>query len=247
VRAQYLVRFDDICPTMNWEIWEGVESVLSRCDIKPILAVIPDNQDPELVVNAPEPDFWERVRGWQANGWAIALHGYQHLYETREAGLMGINAISEFAGLPYEVQRDKIERALSVFAREGVQADAFVAPAHSLCAITVRVLVECGIRVISDGLYWRPVSSMGALWVPQQMWRFRAMPTGVWTICLHHNHFSRSALAELATDIHRYREDVVSLDAVVSAYVPKERGLLDMSFATAWRAGLKMKLRMGVR
>src|SRR5256885_866914 len=44
VSARYLVRFDDLCPTMNWDVWKSVEEVLFRTGIRPLLAVIPDNQ-----------------------------------------------------------------------------------------------------------------------------------------------------------------------------------------------------------
>jgi predicted deacetylase len=244
VSARFLIRFDDICPTMNWAVWEQIEPILTRYGIRPILAVVPDNQDPKLFVNTPRSDFWERVRGWQANGWAIALHGYQHVYETRHAGLVGINAFSEFAGLPYDVQRNKVERALSIFSRERVRADAWVAPAHAFDATTVRVLAECGIRVISDGFYWRPLLRLGALWIPQQMWRFRSMPGGVWTICLHHNHFSPSAIQELEADIDRYRRNIVSLDVLISQYPAKRLGMLDASLSTLWLAALRLKRRL---
>ena len=68
MKSRYLIRFDDICPTMNWSVWESVESILLKYHIKPILAVVPDNQDPQLVVDAPRPDFWEKVRQWQSYG-----------------------------------------------------------------------------------------------------------------------------------------------------------------------------------
>ncbi|HET8715597.1 MAG TPA: DUF2334 domain-containing protein, partial [Holophagaceae bacterium] len=98
--ARYILRFDDICPTMNWEVWEAIEALLDRHGVKPILAVVPDNQDPKLQVDAPRADFWDRVRGWQAKGYTIALHGYQHRYINRNAGIMGLTHQSEFAGLP---------------------------------------------------------------------------------------------------------------------------------------------------
>ena len=77
--ARYLVRFDDICPTMNWAAWSRIETVLDRHGVAPILAVVPDNRDPKLMVDNSRADFWARVRGWQTKGWTIALHGFQHL------------------------------------------------------------------------------------------------------------------------------------------------------------------------
>ena len=93
-------------------MWDRIAAVLDELAIQPIVAIVPDNRDPSLNVAPPREDFWERVRGWQAAGWFIALHGHQHLYETRDAGLMGINPFSEFAGLPYETQKLKLVSAI---------------------------------------------------------------------------------------------------------------------------------------
>src|SRR5437762_2289395 len=76
--ARYLVRFDDICPGMNWPMWREIEKVLADADVRPMLAVVPANEDAHLDVGPREPRFWELVRGWQARGWTIGLHGYQH-------------------------------------------------------------------------------------------------------------------------------------------------------------------------
>jgi len=161
MHARYLVRFDDICPTMNWSLWASIEEVLHACGVQPILAVVPDNRDPKLQVEPPRPDFWGWVREKQTAGWSIALHGYQHLYETTDAGLLGINARSEFAGLPFERQREKLLRAVEVFHSHGIRPEAFVAPAHSFDQHTLLVLQELGITVISDGFFPTPVCIRG--------------------------------------------------------------------------------------
>ena len=63
---------------MNWRIWRLLERDLFGLNIKPMMAVIPDNRDRELMVNAPGVgDFWNSVRSWQEHGWTIGLHGYQ--------------------------------------------------------------------------------------------------------------------------------------------------------------------------
>ena len=73
LNATYLVRFDDLCPTMRWSVWEPVEQILDAEGIRPIVAVIPDNADPSMRIEPEKADFWERVRTWQAKGWAIGL------------------------------------------------------------------------------------------------------------------------------------------------------------------------------
>jgi predicted deacetylase len=244
--VNYLVRFDDICPTMNWEIWARVESVLIKYNIKPILAVVPDNQDPNLISEAAHADFWERVRAWQAAGWFIAIHGYQHLYETRNAGLLGINPFSEFSGLPHAEQFAKLSKAKALFTENGIRIDGWVAPAHSFDETTVQVLLELGIEVISDGFYIRPVKRLDALWIPQQMWRFRSMPFGVWTVCYHHNRFTDHSLKMFELDIQRYRFAISSVDRVVCEYPARKSNVLDGVFALLWLAVLRVKRSRGL-
>jgi predicted deacetylase len=242
--AQYLVRLDDICPTMNWSVWARIEPVLAKHGIKPVLAVVPNNRDPKLMIEPARLDFWDRVCAWQAGGWSIALHGFEHLYETRCSGLLGINSYSEFAGLPYDAQRAKLDQALAVFARHGVRADAWVAPAHTFDASTVKALLELGIDVISDGFYSRPVKRLGALWIPQQMWRFRPMPFGLWTICYHHNRFGEEGIRRFQLDITRFASAIVSMDQVIRDYSIKESNFLDATLALTWLATLRFKRRL---
>ena len=153
---QYLLRFDDICPTMNWRVWEEIESVLVQRQLKPVLAVVPDNQDPVLQVDAPAADFWDRVRAWQDLGWVIALHGYQHRYVSRNAGLAARRRLSEFAGLPVETQREKLQRGMEIFAREGIKSRVWIAPGNAFDTATVALLPEFGINVISAGYFQFP-------------------------------------------------------------------------------------------
>jgi predicted deacetylase len=239
--ARYLVRFDDICPTMNWRVWGRIEALLERHGVKPIMAVVPDNRDPMLAVDAPAVDFWPRVRRWQAAGWTIALHGHQHLYTSRDGGIVGINAFSEFAGLPRSQQAAKLEQALSIFAAEGVRADAWVAPAHSFDATTIELLLGAGIRVVSDGFYPRAVRHLGAVWVPQQLWRFRPMPAGLWTVCHHHNGYDDSAMQGFERQIALHSAQIVALPAPAELDAAPRRGIADMAFAAAWRAALRFR------
>ncbi|MGA8259743.1 MAG: DUF2334 domain-containing protein [Arenicellales bacterium] len=242
--ARYLLRFDDVCPTMNWRVWERIEPTLVENGIKPILAVVPDNQDPKLMVDAPRADFWARVRAWQAAGWCIALHGYQHRYVTREPGLIGLNTFSEFAGLPETEQRDKLVRALAIFSDNGVRADAWIAPAHSFDLVTLRLLLELGIDTISDGVYFRPVRHHGALWIPQQLWDFKAMPAGLWTVCIHCNAWDEADIARLRTWTRAHSAAMSSVEQVPHLYRVRPPGWLDRGFAALFPAAREVRRRV---
>mgnify|MGYP001081151556 CR=1 FL=1 len=242
MRARYLVRLDDICPKMNWRLWAPIDEVLQTCGVQPILAVVLDNRDPKLQVDTPRPDFWEWVLQKHRAGWSIALHGYQHLYETTDAGLLGINARSEFAGLPPERQREKLPRAVDVFHSHGIRPEAFVATGHSFDYNTLLVLQELGITVISDGFFLYPRVHRGMLWVPQQMWQFRLLPFGLWTICLHHHQLGTYDLQILITDIQRFSHASTSLRDIISTYQERSSRPVYVLFAQAWRFVLRLKL-----
>ena len=229
--CQYLVRFDDICPTMNWSTWEAVEAHLVRHGVKPILAVVPDNQDPSLEVDPPRADFWDRVRRWQAMGYTIALHGYQHRYVNQNSGLMGLTPKSEFAGLPAADQEAKLRAALAIFEREGVRAEAWVAPSHSFDRATVAILARLGVRTISDGLWPRPFTeASGITWVPQQLWDFRPKPEGVWTVCSHHNHWTPERVERFGGFIRAYAPRMTDVPSVLGEYAGRR-----LSLADRWR------------
>lgn len=238
---RYLVRFDDICPTMDWTIWEQIEPILLTHGVKPILAVVPDNQDSNLVIDVPLDNFWERVRQWQEWGWTIALHGYQHLYHNDNSGLMRINRRSEFAGLPANTQREMLTKAIAIFEEHGIRANVWVAPAHSFDETTVQILCELGIQVISDGFYLNPVKRLGAIWIPQQLWKFRKMFFGLWTVCYHSNKFSKSTLVRFEKELSTYSNNIISLDLLLASSNIKNINVLDRITSYIWLKALKIK------
>lgn len=242
MKASYLVRFDDLCPTMNWTIWEQVERLLVEFGVRPILAVIPDNRDPSLELEPAAADFWERVRDWQARGWTIALHGYQHRYVSGDPGLFGWNARSEFAGLGYEEQLEKLRAGTAIFREHGVVPEAWVAPNHAFDRSTVAALLACGVEVVSDGLALSPYRDRaGTFWVPMQSWRFKPQPPGVWTVCLHHNHWSPDDVAGFGRDLEEYASAMTQLEEVLERFGDRRRSVPDRLFLAQRR--MKRALR----
>jgi hypothetical protein len=228
---------------MNWETWDVIDKMLVSSNVRPILAVIPDNKDPKLMIEPPVNDFWDRVREWQARGWAIALHGYQHEYVNKNAGVIGLTRHSEFAGLPREVQKRKLLLGLDIFKRENVRADCWVAPSHSFDWTTVELLAELGVDVISDGLWpWPYTDKRGVIWVPQQIWGGRkpnqrgglcSMPAGVWTVCHHHNIWGKRELKNFQASLEEFGPDMIGLDDAVK--IGKDHVLAPSDRFRAWQ------------
>ena len=241
--ASYLLRFDDLCPTMNWDVWDVIESLLVDEGIRPILAVVPDNRDPVLVAGPPNEAFWDRVRRWQARGWTIGMHGFQHVTVTDEAGLIGINRRSEFAGLARDEQERKIRDALAIFRRENVRPEVWLAPNCSFDLTTVDVLRLAGIRIISDGLWLFPCADgEEMLWIPHQIWRFHRMPFGVWTVGCHHNGWTADHVKAFTRDVKAFRDRMTDVAAVAAAY-ERRRGpsVADRLASKAFLAAIKLK------
>lgn len=239
---RYLIRFDDLCPTMNWTLWEQIEHILVAQDIRPIVAVIPDNRDPKLIVDKFREDFWERVRLWQAREWTVALHGYQHVYVNRNPGMLGITPQSEFAGLSWQEQEAKLRAGLAVFEAQGVSVDAWIAPSHSFDRTTVRLLAAYRIPVINDGLTTRPfLDRLGITWVPCQLGSHIVPKSGgIWTVCIHHNNWTKKSLDNFCQDIISNKERITSLHELLDS-----KPVLPLSWVEqGWAWGNARQLRL---
>lgn len=82
VRKKVLIRLDDICPTMNWALWESTDEFLKVNKVKPLLGVIPDCVDSDLYIMEAKSDFWEWLKKKQAEGYIIAMHGLNHVFQV---------------------------------------------------------------------------------------------------------------------------------------------------------------------
>lgn len=234
--ARYLLRLDDACPTMDLRRWSKVESVLDRLGIRPLVAVVPDNQDPELQVDAPDASFWDRVRVWQAKGWTIAMHGHQHRFHfvDRKQLLLPFYNRSEFGGLSFDEQSQKIRASWQIFQNEGVSPTVWIAPAHCFDRTTLTALrAETSIRIVSDGIACDQYQEDDFFWLPQQLWAFTEKSSGLWTICLHPNTMTDHTIDKLAnllaTDTIHPR--LVGVNDLVMR--PRRRSFKDKVYA-AW-------------
>jgi predicted deacetylase len=210
--SRYLIRLDDACETMDRAKWKLLETVLDRYGVKPIVAVVPDNQDEELMYGQRDPNFWHTVRKWAAKGWTVAMHGYRHLMHPTNASLLvPFYNRSEFAGLALEVQAAKIRSAWQLFLAQRVVPEIWVAPAHSFDALTLEAIgLETSIRVVSDGIAWNSYKEHGFHWIPQQLWRLAERKWGLWTVCLHPNQMTEQSIAALGEAINSGFQEKIS-------------------------------------
>lgn len=232
-------RMDDITPTMDWSKFNVFCEIFDRYDLCPLLSVIPDNRDEFLYIEHGNDLFWERIRILKRKGYAIGQHGYQHVYCTSNSGMLGINKYSEFAGLTYEEQYEKIWRGKNILQKQCLDSNIWVAPAHSYDRNTLVALRNNNFEVVSDGCALFPYVKMGLKFVPCQLAvpRF-LMKMGVYTVDIHSNFASLDFLHKLEKFICNNRgicinyQEALAIepyDCVFNSFV--ERGVLLMKKA----------------
>lgn len=215
--ARYLIRMDDACDTMDLHKWQLVEKILDEFGVKPIVAVVPNNQDIDLMIDPPDVKFWERVRDWKAKGWTIAMHGYNHLMHPTESELLlPYYKRSEYAGLNYEEQATKIRKSWRLFQNQGVEPNVWIAPAHCFDALTLKAIHnETSIRAVSDGIAWDVYYEHDFFWIPQQLWGLTERQSGLWTVCLHPNMMTEESITLLRQAIRdQYQDRIITFEDV---------------------------------
>jgi predicted deacetylase len=230
--AQYLIRFDDLCPRVSWRRWKRFLEVVGEHGIQPILAVVPDNRDPGLELGPPVPAFWERVRALESAGATIGLHGYQHLAQSQGRGLVPLHRRTEFAGVDVNRQRAWIRAGVMILRDHGLEPRIWVAPRHGFDWGTLRALREAGITVLSDGFTRRPFVRGGVTWIPQQLWEPVEKKSGLWTICVHPNTAEDSLVEELRRFIAGHRAQFTSVERVLAEMRPGKLEFGERCFAT---------------
>jgi predicted deacetylase len=225
--AQYLLRFDDFCPTMARDCWQRFLPLIEEFHLRPILAVIPDNQDAELNLSPPDPEFWVRMRAMEADGATIALHGLHHHCGSQGKSLLPLHVYTEFSGVPEEIQSEWIREGLEILRGQGLNPTMFVAPRHGFDHATLRALRNEGIEILSDGFARVPFIRGGVTWIPQQLWRPVEKSKGLWTICVHSNTATAAQVAQLYDFLSEHAAQFTSVGRVVSELSPGRLSLTE--------------------
>jgi predicted deacetylase len=220
--AQYLIRFDDLCPTMLNARSERFLSIIARFGVAPILAVVPDNHDRELKLQTPDPNFWVRMRSLEAAGATIAMHGYRHLCASHGKSHLMLHQETEFAGVEESLQQQWIRSGLEILRGNGLSPRLFVAPRHGFDRCTLRALAREDLAVLSDGFAQRPFMRHDVLWIPQQLWEPVSKKAGLWTICIHTNTATPALENKLEAFLREHVRQFTSFDRVIAENQPSQ-------------------------
>lgn len=223
----YVIRLDDASDYNNLSNWNRMEKILNSYSIKPIVGVIPNNQDPSMVkAYKKNNEFWKKVKQWQNSGWIIAMHGYNHVYITDDGGINPIQKKSEFAGVSLKKQEDKIKNGIEIFKSNGIIPDVFFAPSHTFDENTLLALKKnSDIRIISDTIANDIYFENDFYFLPQQSGRVRKLPFKFVTFCYHPNTMRDNDFDELENFIKENRNKFNSLD--IKNLTKRNKNILD--------------------
>lgn len=237
----YYFRLDDASEYRDIEKWSRIENIFDRYNIRPLVGIIPQIKD-EYLVSAYQRDFcfWDKALRWKEKGWKIALHGYEHIYLTTDGGINPVNNRSEFAGLSFDIQSNKIKKGYDYLISKNIRPDVFFAPSHTFDKNTLLALKkETEIRIISDTIANDVYFRDDFYFVPQQSGDVRKLPFKVVTFCYHPNNMTEDAFIKLDSFIKDNRRKIGNFADIY--LIKRKFSMLDKIYEKLYF--LKRKLR----
>ncbi len=206
-----IVRMDDICPWMDIDRFNKYIEMLSNLGIKPLLGIVPDCRDKQLMISEVT-GFWELMREYKKKSYPIAMHGVFHTYVSNKEGLVCKRPMSEFAGLSYKEQYEKLSHGLAVMREQDLETDVFFAPGHSYDCNTLKALKKLGFNYISDGRSFGPYILEGVKCIPAASAYRLHFGRGLLTICIHSNNKSEKDYMRLKEFLEKKKNKIISFN-----------------------------------
>lgn len=221
------VRLDDITPDMDWDKFYQFKEILDTYGIRPLIGVVPKNQDENLALNPWKEGFWDEIKTLQNQGWIVAMHGVNHVYDSDKGGMFPLNDFSEFAGHSLEIQMEKIKRGKEILQEKGIETDFFMTPAHTYDENTLKALRANGFQKITDGFGEYPYQWMGLTFYPISFRMSDSLKKdgGYTTMVVHTN--TIDDMDYYKNMFSKHREQFISYSEYMRI-LPEKRNLWDM-------------------
>lgn len=217
-----LIRMDDISENMNWALMDKCEKLFDKFKIKPLLGIIPINKDPELLKFPKNDRFWERVESWKNKGWEITMHGCNHLYTQKsdKNDIFNYGGNSEFYGLDYSTQLNKIKTGLEEFKKREIKVRSFFAPNHIYDSNTLKALKDSDIKIIIDGYGLFPYYKNKILFIPQLFYKEIFLPFGIQSTQMHINEWNDEAYKNFEIFVEKNYSKILNLNNIIEIANP---------------------------
>jgi len=234
-----LIRLDDVAENMNWPLMRRCEKLFDKYNIKPLLGVISNNKDEQLLSYPKNDTFWSQVRIWKEKKWEISMHGYTHVYdtETHKKDYFNYGGKSEFFGHTYEEQFLRIKKSLEIFKRENVKIRSFFAPNHTYDLNTLIALKNNNIFNIIDGYGLMPFNKNNINFIPQLFYKEIALPFRIQSTQVHLNYWKEEDFLRFEKFIIKNNTKIISFEEALKK-VNQNMFYLFMN----WTTGKSLKL-----
>jgi len=215
-----LFRIDDICDNMpNVENTLKLIEILNDFNVTPLLGVVPNVEDEKIIDKNSSFKLEDLIPLIRKKKIEIALHGFNHKYITKHGGILYLNKRSEFAGLSYEEQKEKIEKGIKLIKeRLGVDIKYFFAPSHSYDLNTLKVLKEFNL-VNVDGISLFPFKYFGVLHIPVQKGyvteKFLWFKFGIFTTFFHPKTITKKVIDDVEKFCKENSEYFANFDEIL--------------------------------
>jgi len=215
----FLIRLDDIAENMHWEMMKKVTNLFDEYQVNPVLGVIPNNTDIELL-SYPKIDknFWDQVRSWKEKGWVIAMHGNNHVYDKTcsKIDYLNLGGNTEFCTHDLEIQLDKIKSGVDKFESENIKIESFFAPNHTFDKNTLLALKKFGIKKVIDGYGLMPYEENEITFIPQLFYKNFTLPFGIQTLQIHLNYFKNEDFNDFEKFIKLNAKKIITYEQALS-------------------------------
>ena len=241
----YLLRLDDASEHWNRENWIRMHDLCQKHNIKPIMSIIPHNENVQLLRFPNDSAYQNTISEWISNdGWTPALHGYNHVYIKNDGGVNPVNSCSEFAGVELDTQKEKIRDGINILAEMSIFPKIFVAPAHTFDKNTLIALEEVSnIRIISDTIAMDIYFISPFYFIPQQSGNARKLRLPLVTLCYHPNNMNNYTFKELEAFMKEFQMEFTSFDRIEFMERPLNMGDKFLRWLYFQKRKLKYKVK----
>ena len=146
------------------------------------------------------------------------MHGCNHLYTQKsdKKDIFNYGGDSEFYGLSYESQLDKIITGLKEFKKREIKIKSFFAPNHIYDKNTLKALKDSDIKIVIDGYGLFPFYKEGILFIPQLFYKEIFLPFGIQSTQMHINNWNEKNYRNFEKFISKCHKNVVNLNYIQS-------------------------------
>ena len=209
---KYLIRLDDLSPFMKKKNFFLIRDLLDNYNIKPIIGIIPNNKDHEIKFEKYNFNFWKLVYELQKNNYFVAQHGYTHEKLSNQSGIMGINNLSEFAGLSLKDQINRIIAGKKILTSKKIKTNAFMFPFHSYDENSLNAIKQSGFKYIIDGYGLKPFLYKNLIHIPFLFSKPIKVPVGIYTICLHTDSMDEKDFDFISRFIEKNHKNIIGMN-----------------------------------